>query len=107
MSKTSSDPEKYYRTGIAIPVARKAIFDARLAELGLKTVGDLTTLFITMPGVIEALGPIAEKFHEHRKLQKDASPAQREVMEHMKKLSPQEINALLHEVRAKAQTPAA
>jgi len=102
MSKTSSDPNKYFRTGIAIPLPRKAVLNQRLAELGLKTVGDLVTMFITTPNVVEALKPIAENFLDSKRVRKNMIPARREVIDHMKNLSSQELEALLQEVRAKA-----
>ena len=61
MSATTEDPSKYWRAGVAIPVARKAIFDQRMAELDLRTVGDLATLFILGEGIVEVLKPIAQK----------------------------------------------
>lgn len=88
---TSQDPEKYYRTGIAIPIHRKVIFEERLAALGLKTVGDLTTMFIVANGVVEALLPIAQ---EHVKnLKREFSKAG--AINELKKMSPKELERLL------------
>ncbi len=97
MSKTSQDPTKYHRAGIAIPLARKAELDSRLAALGLKTVGELATLFILAPGVVEALKPIAQAFQaEQGRVENKTTIARREkLLGSLKGLPPKEMAAIL------------
>lgn len=97
MSKTSQDPTKYHRAGIAIPLARKPELDARLAALGLKTVGELATLFIIAPGVIEALKPVADAFQAEQSLvQTRAAVVRRDkLIASLKDLPPKEMALIL------------
>ena len=97
MSKTSSDPTKYHRAGIAIPLARKPELDSRLEQLGLKTLGELTTLFILAPGIVEALKPIADAFQEEQsRVETKANIAKRDkLLESLKDLLPKEMAAIL------------
>ena len=85
MSKTSSDPTKYYRAGIAINLAKKAVFDERLAALGLRTIGDLTNLFVNADGIVEALLPIAKA------TQVDSGAEKKAILAKMKAMTPEEL----------------
>lgn len=100
MSASSNDPSKYWRGGIAISIARKKIMDERLAELGMKTIGDLATFFIAAEGVIEALKPVVEK---HRAA---TTPEERQkaALKTLKTLPPEELERLMALAK---QTPAA
>lgn len=93
MSRASQDPNRYYRTGIAMTLPRKAIFDQRLAALGMKTVGDLMTLFTNAEGVVEALLPVVEQFKIQ---QPKISAAKREkLLEQLKLMSPDDVASLM------------
>jgi len=104
MSKTTQDPTKYYRTGVAIPLARKEVLDERLVALGLKTLGDLTTMFILAPGVVEALLPVARAFKEEQgRIETKAEITRREkLLGQLKGLSPKEMAAILKAVGVSA-----
>lgn len=106
MSKTSSDSTKYHRAGIAIPLTRKPALDSRLEQLGLKTIGELATLFIMAPGVVEALLPIAQAFQaEQDRAETKASIAKREkLLASLKGLTPKEMAAILRGLGVTAET---
>jgi hypothetical protein len=95
MSKTSEDPTRYYRTGIAIPIERKEILVDRLEQMGLKTIGDLATLFTTCDGVVEALKPIADKFLEERAARKAQAPQSRAMINKLKGMTQEQLMAAL------------
>lgn len=96
MSKTSQDPTKYYRAGIAIPLSRKPELQARLKALGLNTLGELASLFILMPGVVEALKPLADKFNTEQGQNSKAAQARKlALVAQLKLLSPEEIQAIV------------
>lgn len=98
----SNDPATYFRTGIAIPVERKPIFEARLKELGLKTTGDLVTFFILADGIVDALKPLAAKFAEEQRAKKTPAALRREAAEALKDMSPAEIQRIIAASRAAA-----
>lgn len=52
--------------GVAIPLARKSVLENNLAQLGMKTLGDLTTFFITCEGAVDALAPLAAAYNEKK-----------------------------------------
>jgi hypothetical protein len=101
MSKTSSDPAKYYRTGIAISLEKKAVMDERLAALGMRTIGDLTTLFVTADGIVEALLPIAQNAGMNKSVQKSA------ILAKMKAMSPAELLRIMRLAEAAEKEKAA
>ena len=95
MGKNSNSNDKYWRAGIALPIERKELFDARLAELGMKTLGDLTTFFCTAPGVVEALLPIYQKFSEARECAKGRTELRKELNDKIKGMTPEQLSMLL------------
>jgi len=97
MSKTSEDSTKYYRTGIAMTLPRKAIYDQRLAALGMKTVGELMTLFTNADGVVEALLPVVERFKAQQPKISDAR--RQKLLDQLKLLSPGEVAALMAQAK--------
>lgn len=92
---TTQDPAKYYRTGIAITLERKAIFEERLAALGLATVGDLVTMFILADGIVELLKPTAEKFKADTETRKTNVKTKHGALQALKRMSPEELTALM------------
>lgn len=109
MSDTTNDPTKYWRTGVAISVANKKTFDERISQLGLRTVGDLVSLFILADDAVEALAPVAQKFAERGgKSQAKAENRTKikEVASQLQTLSPQEIAKLLALVKGTVSTEA-
>lgn len=107
MSKTTQDPSKYYRTGIALAVHRKPEFDKRLAELGMKTVGDLVLLFTLADGVVDALKPVAERYNAERNATRPASGIKvKDVTQKLKGMSPEQLAKVMALVEAET-TPAA
>ncbi|MDP1912320.1 hypothetical protein [Brevundimonas sp.] len=99
MTVKSNDPAVYFRTGIAIPVDRKPLFESRLKELGMTTTGDLVTFFILAEGVVEALKPLANKFAEQQRTKKTPAALRREATEALKDMSPEEIQRLIAAAR--------
>ena len=97
MSKTSEDPTKYYRTGIAMTLPRKAIYDERLAALGMKTVGDLMTLFTNADGVVEALLPVVQRFKTQQPKISDAK--RQKLLDQLKLLSPDDVATLMAQAK--------
>ena len=95
MSKTTEDPTKYYRTGIAIKVDRRPILDQRLAALGLGTVGDLVTFFIGADGVVEALSPLLEKYNSENLARKNGRVTKKVSLDALSRMSPEELANLL------------
>lgn len=97
MSKASQDPSRYYRTSVAMTLPRKAIFDTRLAALGLDTVGDLMTVFTNADGVVEALLPVVKRLKAQ---QPKISEAKRQKLaEQLKLLSAEELAALMQQAK--------
>ena len=95
MSKTTEDPTKYYRAGIALPLSRKPIFEERLAKLGFKTIGDLATMFIMAEGVVEALAPVVEKYRMTDGFQSGIRGGKTDTINELRKLSAPELARLL------------
>jgi hypothetical protein len=107
MSKTTEDPTKYYRTGIAITLERKAIFEQRLKELGMKTVGDLVTMFILSECIVETLKPLMERYREDIANKKAVRKTKNGMLDALKRMSPEELTALLdlsRQAKAEPQT---
>lgn len=94
MSDTSNDPSKYWRGSVAIPTFRKEILDKRMAELGLKTLGELTTFFILGEGVVEALKPVMAKYEESRRNAVPTAKA-KELARQLQDFSPEELERLM------------
>lgn len=95
MSSTTQDPTKYYRTGVAIPLHRKQIFDERLQKLGLRTIGDLATAFILAEGVVEALVPVFEKYRQTETYLQNVRGSKTDTLNELRKLSGTELARLL------------
>jgi hypothetical protein len=108
MGKNSNDSEKYWRSSIAIPTANKEAFLAKLAELGLKTTGDLASLVLHGEGVIEALKPAAQKFMAARETPGQKTELRKEVSQRLKHMTPEQIELLLAQLpkESPAQEPA-
>lgn len=87
MSKTTDDTSKYWRGGVAIPLARKAIFDERINELGFKTLGELIVFFCTGEGVVKALAPEAKAFHEESSESRKGKMNKSDIMSEVRKMS--------------------
>ena len=86
MSAISTDPTRYYRASIAIPIARKHIFDERMAQLGIKTVGDLVNMVSTTDGVVEALKPFSASYLKSVEVKKSSAPKRQMVLKELKSL---------------------
>lgn len=100
---TTQDPSKYWRTGVAITLSNKAIFEARLKSLNLKSMGDLVTAFILAPGMVDALQPVVEKYHSEniKAMSKGAAKAKtKEVANKLQGLTPEQLEKLLELAKA-------
>ncbi len=95
MSVTSNDPSRYYRAGIAMPLARKRIFDERLQALGFRTLGDLVSMFALTDGVVEALAPIAAKFRYDQVNAKSQTGRRQDLLRQLKSLPADELQHLM------------
>jgi hypothetical protein len=95
MSITSSDPNRYYRTGIAMPLPRKPAFDERLHALGFRTLGDLVTMFALTDGVVEALAPIAARFRQDQMATKSLTGRRQDLLKQLKLLPARELQHLM------------
>lgn len=94
MTKQLGNTKAYHRIGLAIPAERKAVMQERLALLGMKTMGDLTTFFITGDGVIQALQPLMPAYREKSK--PAATMAERRaVKDAIRGLSSEEVAQIL------------
>ena len=94
LNKQLGNTKAYHRMGLAIPAERKATMDERLALLGMKTMGDLTTFFITGDGVVQALQPLVPAYREKNK--PGATMAERRaVKDAIKGLSSEEVAQIL------------
>jgi hypothetical protein len=87
MSKATQDPTKYWRTGVAITLARKESFDERIAKLGFKTLGDLAVFFCDAEGVVEALAPLAKKHKALVESSKSERSTKLDIMSEVRKMS--------------------
>lgn len=105
MTITSNDPGKYYRASIAMALERKSSFDGRLRTLGLRTLGDLVTMFTLTNGVVEALEPIAEQFHLDQVKLKAQTGRRQGLLKQLKSLSADELQNLMW--MAASQAPVA
>lgn len=94
---TTQDPDRYFRTGIAIPVERNVIFMRRLEALNMKTVGELVTMFTLMPeSALQVLKPIAAEFQAQLAANKKPTVRGRlELAKELKGLSTEEIQAII------------
>ena len=97
MSKTSDNPDLYYRASIAIKMERKLILIERMGSLGLKTVGDLVNMFcLADESVVDALAPHAKKFTDARITRESmAMPNKGTLIKELKKMTPGELQALI------------
>lgn len=98
MSNTTSDPTKYWRTGVAISVANKKTFDERIGRLGMRTVGDLVSLFTLADDAVEALAPVAQKFAQkggRASAKAENRTRVKEVAGQLQGLSPSELDKLI------------
>lgn len=83
----------YHSIGVAILHDRKPILNERLNKLGMKTLGDLATFFITGDGVVEALLPLMEPY---RASKVKVTKAQRqEAVDSLRGLSPEKLQRLM------------
>lgn len=103
MSKTTSDKEKYYRAGIAIPIERKAILEERLKTLGMTTIGDLITFFVLAPNLDEVLKPHAIEFKEIMKERKVRINTRGDLINQIKQMTPEELEKLIELSKASLQ----
>lgn len=92
MGTKSNDKDTYWRTGVALPIADRPKFEANLAKLGLKTVGDLVRAVTHADGLIEAMKPAVEQF-----MQTAAAPkaSVRELNRMVKGMSQEELAELV------------
>jgi hypothetical protein len=97
MGKNSNDPDRYYRTGVAIQMEQKPEYLARMEKLGLKTAGELVNFFVNAEGMVEALLPMIAPWRKARKLAGPSVAAVRrkEAMSAIKNLSPDELAELI------------
>jgi hypothetical protein len=101
MGTKSNDPDKYWRAGIAMPVERRPVFEARLKELGMETVGDLASFFTLGEGVVEALKPLMPAWHAISTTAVRGEAAKRkELLEKVKQLAPADLERLLAQFMA-------
>lgn len=91
MGKLSNSPDKYWRTGVAMSIERKPIFDKRLEEAGLETVGDLVSFFTFADGAVEAIKPLVEVY----KNSKENSRGNKTIVNQLKGMTPEQIKAAL------------
>lgn len=97
MSASSNNPEKYYRTGIAIPVAKKAIFDERMALIGIKTVGELVSIILNADGVVEALKPVVEAHFKSLEAKMAVTPRRKSLLDQIKLMPTDALDRLYAE----------
>ena len=97
MSAASMDPARYYRASIAIPLARKAVFDERMAQIGIKTVGDLVNMVSIGEGVVEALKPVAADYLKTAQIKKLSTPSRKKLMDQIKMLPVEVLERIYRE----------
>lgn len=103
MTKSPARYTEYHRIGIAIPMARKPTLEERLAHLGMKTVGDLATFFITADGVVEVLLPLMPAYREMKK-SRATLVERRSAVNALKGLSTEELQKMVA-MATKSRTP--
>lgn len=95
---TTQDPAKYWRTGVAITLANKAVLEERLAAVGLKSVGDLVTVFVMADGIVDALKPIIVNFQQSggkRAARETAKAKVKEVVGQLQGMSQEQLDKLI------------
>lgn len=95
---TTQDPAKYWRTGVAITLANKAILEERLAALELKSVGDLITAFILADGIVDAVKPAIANFQQNggkRAARETAKAKVKEVVGQLQGMSQEQLDKLI------------
>lgn len=95
---TTQDPSKYFRTGVAITLANKAILEERLAAVGLKSVGDLVTAFVMADGIVDAVKPVVANFQQNggkRAARESAKVKVKEVVGQLQGLSQEQLDKLI------------
>lgn len=102
MSQTTQDSKKYFRAGFALPIARKAIFEERLDALGLKTAGELISMFTSVPDIVEVLKPTAEKYLAMQESKRTSSPRRLAMLDELRSMTAEELEALLDARKAGA-----
>lgn len=100
MSKTTSDPTKYYRAGFVIRLDKKQIYDKRMETLGLKTAGELITFFVETPGIVEALMPLAEVHKKALNEKKESNPRKTDLLKALKSMPASQLQALLESIKS-------
>jgi hypothetical protein len=96
VGKLSNNPDAYFRAGVAIQKDRKPVFDERLAKLGLRTIGDLATFFITADGVVEALLPLLPAYREKQKhTGKSLASTRKQAIDAVKNMTPEQLEKIL------------
>ena len=78
-----------------MPIERKPEFDRRLQALGLKTIGDLTTLFTLGNGVVEALKPVADQFLASKLKANEKAGLRKKFERHLKTMTEEELQRLM------------
>ena len=96
MGKLSNSADAYFRASVAIRIDRKAVFEERLAKLGMSTLGDLATFFILADGIVEALEPIMAAYQEkQRHTGKALASTRKQAAEALKSMTPEQLEKIL------------
>lgn len=90
----------FHRIGVAIPEASRSTLAAKLAALEMKTLGDLTTFFLTAEGAVDALKPLIAQYKLQRAGQGSGLKSQRKAaIDAVKKMTPEQIAQVLNRSR--------
>lgn len=92
--------DKYRNFGIALPHERVPVFEERLAQLGLKTLGDLATMFCLSDTIMEALTPVVAAYREQMSQQKTTAQRRNEVVARLKELDDTALDELLAKLKS-------
>ena len=103
MSKTTSDPTKYYRAGFVIRLDKKPVYEQRIEALGFKTAGELIAFFVSAPGVVEALKPLAEAYEKTESQKRARNPKKTELLNTLKSMTAAELQALMESIKSSAE----
>lgn len=103
MSASSNDRDKYYRAGVAIPMARKAVFDERMAQIGIKTVGELVSIVSSAEGVVDALRPVADAYFKSIEANRMIAPKRKELLGQIKLMPTDVLDRMYAEFLAQGQ----
>lgn len=92
------DPKyKYWRASIALSFKYRPTFEARISQLGIKSLGELVMLISTADdAVVDALKPHAERYvNAHGGAKSTLSKKEQKLVEAARSMSPDKLAELL------------